>query len=229
MINILSGIDSTAAALNAERIRMDVVSENIANVNTTRGLDGKPYQRQQVVFESVLARSTEFRRLRRRPADCPGRPHRKGPAPARHGLQSRPSRRQRPGHGRHAGHQHPRGNGGHDRRPRAPSRPISPWSKTPAPWPCKRCPSASLDDRRRQTWTLFPHLKPMSAASLPGCVHQSGAAMPPSARPIPSPELHKLNPPITLPPLDQSQPAYSFSKPARQFRQRSFPETGRGQ
>jgi flagellar basal-body rod protein FlgC len=54
MINILPGIDSTSAALNAERIRMDVVSENIANVNTTRGLDGKPYQRQQVVFESVL-------------------------------------------------------------------------------------------------------------------------------------------------------------------------------
>ena len=54
MINLLSGIDSTSAALNAERIRMDVVSENIANVNTTKGLDGKPYQRQEVMFESVL-------------------------------------------------------------------------------------------------------------------------------------------------------------------------------
>ena len=54
MINLLSGIDSTASALNAERIRMDVVSENIANAETTKGLDGKPYQRQQVVFESVL-------------------------------------------------------------------------------------------------------------------------------------------------------------------------------
>jgi flagellar basal-body rod protein FlgC len=31
-----------------------VVSQNIANVDTTRGLDGKPYQRQQVVFQSVL-------------------------------------------------------------------------------------------------------------------------------------------------------------------------------
>jgi flagellar basal-body rod protein FlgC len=54
MINILTGIDSTSAALNAERIRMDVVSQNIANVNTTHGLHGKPYQRQQVVFEAVL-------------------------------------------------------------------------------------------------------------------------------------------------------------------------------
>jgi flagellar basal-body rod protein FlgC len=54
MISILSGIDSTSAALNAERLRMDVVSENIANVNTTKGIDGKPYQRKQLVFESVL-------------------------------------------------------------------------------------------------------------------------------------------------------------------------------
>jgi flagellar basal-body rod protein FlgC len=54
MINILTGIDSTSSALNAERIRMDVVSQNIANVNTTRGPNGKPYARQQVVFESVL-------------------------------------------------------------------------------------------------------------------------------------------------------------------------------
>ena len=54
MINILTGIDSTLSALNAERIRMDVVSQNIANVNTTRGPNGKPYARQQVIFESVL-------------------------------------------------------------------------------------------------------------------------------------------------------------------------------
>jgi flagellar basal-body rod protein FlgC len=55
MISLLSGINSTAAALDAERIRMDVVSQNIANVNATRGPDGKPYQRQQVVFASVLS------------------------------------------------------------------------------------------------------------------------------------------------------------------------------
>lgn len=54
MISLLPGINSTSAALDAERIRMDVVSQNIANVDTTRGIDGKPYQRQQVVFESVL-------------------------------------------------------------------------------------------------------------------------------------------------------------------------------
>jgi flagellar basal-body rod protein FlgC len=54
MISLLSGINSTASALDAERIRMDVVSQNIANANITSGPDGKPYQRQQVMFQSVL-------------------------------------------------------------------------------------------------------------------------------------------------------------------------------
>ena len=59
MINLLPGINSTTAALNAERIRMDVVGQNIANLNTTRGPDGKPYQRQQVVFGTLLQQATE--------------------------------------------------------------------------------------------------------------------------------------------------------------------------
>jgi len=54
MIDFLPGVKSTTAALTAERIRMDVISQNIANANTTQGPDGKPYQRQEVVFESVL-------------------------------------------------------------------------------------------------------------------------------------------------------------------------------
>lgn len=53
-MNLLSGIDSTTSALNAERIRMDVVSQNIANVNTSRGPNGQPYTRQRVVFETIL-------------------------------------------------------------------------------------------------------------------------------------------------------------------------------
>jgi flagellar basal-body rod protein FlgC len=54
MIQILSGIHNTTAALQAEQTRLDVISENIANANTTHGVDGKPYQRQVVVFESAL-------------------------------------------------------------------------------------------------------------------------------------------------------------------------------
>ncbi len=54
MIQPLSGIQNTVAALNAERTRLDVISENIANANTAHGLDGKPYQRKVVVFENTL-------------------------------------------------------------------------------------------------------------------------------------------------------------------------------
>ncbi|HOW64037.1 MAG TPA: flagellar basal body rod protein FlgC [Candidatus Paceibacterota bacterium] len=54
MINILNGIEGTSSALAAQRLRMEVIAQNIANANTTRDLDGRPYQRQIVVFESVL-------------------------------------------------------------------------------------------------------------------------------------------------------------------------------
>jgi flagellar basal-body rod protein FlgC len=54
MLTILTGISSSSPALNAERIRLEVIAQNIANANTTRGPDGRPYQRQQVLFETVL-------------------------------------------------------------------------------------------------------------------------------------------------------------------------------
>jgi flagellar basal-body rod protein FlgC len=59
MINFLPGIQSTTAALNAERVRMDVITQNIANANATHGTDGQPYQRQQVVFENALSSARE--------------------------------------------------------------------------------------------------------------------------------------------------------------------------
>ncbi|WCJ58232.1 flagellar basal body rod protein FlgC [Fontisphaera persica] len=54
MIQLIPAVESTASALEAERIRMEVIGQNIANANTTRGVDGKPFRRQQVVFESLL-------------------------------------------------------------------------------------------------------------------------------------------------------------------------------
>jgi flagellar basal-body rod protein FlgC len=54
MINFIPSLPSTSAALDAERTRLEVIAQNIANANTTRGIDGQPYQRQQVVFQAVL-------------------------------------------------------------------------------------------------------------------------------------------------------------------------------
>lgn len=53
-MNLISGINQTSSALNAEKIRMDLVAENIANAQTTHDIDGGPYQRKVVSFESVL-------------------------------------------------------------------------------------------------------------------------------------------------------------------------------
>ncbi len=50
----LPGSESTAAAMNAERIRMEVASQNIANSRVTKTESGEAYRRQQVVFESLL-------------------------------------------------------------------------------------------------------------------------------------------------------------------------------
>lgn len=59
MLNVLTGISNTSSALEGERIRMEVISQNIANANTTRDVNGQPYQRQQVVFETVLNQQFE--------------------------------------------------------------------------------------------------------------------------------------------------------------------------
>lgn len=55
-MNLISGIDVTASALNAQKTRLDIVAQNIANAQTTRTPDGRPYQRQIVSFESELMR-----------------------------------------------------------------------------------------------------------------------------------------------------------------------------
>lgn len=53
-MNVLASTAITATALDAEKMRVDITSQNIANAHTTKGLDGQPYQRRIVAFESVL-------------------------------------------------------------------------------------------------------------------------------------------------------------------------------
>lgn len=47
----LSTLDITGSALTAQRQRMDTISQNISNINTTRTADGGPYRRQLTVFQ----------------------------------------------------------------------------------------------------------------------------------------------------------------------------------
>ena len=53
-MNLISGVDVTASALNAQKLRLDIVAQNIANAETTRTASGGPYQRQVVSFETEM-------------------------------------------------------------------------------------------------------------------------------------------------------------------------------
>lgn len=57
-MHILPAIDVTSDALNAEKIRLEVIGQNIANAQTTRGPGGVPYQRKVVTFETELRNAT---------------------------------------------------------------------------------------------------------------------------------------------------------------------------
>lgn len=50
-MGIFSSINISATGLTAERTRMDIISKNIANANTTRTSNGGPYRRQLAVFK----------------------------------------------------------------------------------------------------------------------------------------------------------------------------------
>lgn len=53
-MNIMPGIDTTSSALQAEKLRMEIIGQNIANAHTTKRPDGLPYNRQMVQFEAKL-------------------------------------------------------------------------------------------------------------------------------------------------------------------------------
>jgi len=59
-MSFLSGMDISASGLTAQRTRMDVITENIANIDTTRTEDGTPYTRRMVVMEE---RNSDFASL----------------------------------------------------------------------------------------------------------------------------------------------------------------------
>jgi flagellar basal-body rod protein FlgC len=49
-VGLYTSIEVSASGLSAERLAMDVIANNLANVNTTRTPEGGPFKRQLVVF-----------------------------------------------------------------------------------------------------------------------------------------------------------------------------------
>ncbi|OIP56879.1 MAG: flagellar basal body rod protein FlgC [Helicobacteraceae bacterium CG2_30_36_10] len=53
MSNFLNSFDISGYGLSAQRVRVNTISSNIANAQTTRTAEGGPYRRQEVVFKAI--------------------------------------------------------------------------------------------------------------------------------------------------------------------------------
>ena len=71
-MDFFSSMDISASALSAERTRMNLISSNLANVNSTRTAEGGPYKRKDAVFTATatpgsfgaaLGQATDARRV----------------------------------------------------------------------------------------------------------------------------------------------------------------------
>lgn len=56
-MNFFDSMQTSASGLSAQRLRMNLISGNLANTNTTRTEQGGPYQRQEPVFAAASAQS----------------------------------------------------------------------------------------------------------------------------------------------------------------------------
>lgn len=62
-MSIFNGLQINASGLSLERMKLDVASTNIANVNTTRTAEGGPYKKKRLSFPKTFARLKERTRL----------------------------------------------------------------------------------------------------------------------------------------------------------------------
>ena len=60
-MSFLSTMNIIGSGITAQHLRLDVISENVTNINTTRTGDGGPYRRKVVVFEAQSGGRNIFR------------------------------------------------------------------------------------------------------------------------------------------------------------------------
>jgi flagellar basal-body rod protein FlgC len=52
-MGLFDALDVSGSGLSAERLRMDVTAENLANAQTTKDANGQPYRRKEVVLQEI--------------------------------------------------------------------------------------------------------------------------------------------------------------------------------
>jgi flagellar basal-body rod protein FlgC len=59
-MGLFDAINASGSGLTAERMRMDVTSENLANAETTKAANGQPYRRKEVVLQEAGGAGNDF-------------------------------------------------------------------------------------------------------------------------------------------------------------------------
>ena len=59
-MGLFDAITASGSGLTAERMRMDVTSENLANAETTKAANGQPYRRKEVVLQQAGGAGNDF-------------------------------------------------------------------------------------------------------------------------------------------------------------------------
>lgn len=59
-MGIFDSMQINTSGLNLERLKLDIISSNIANVNTTRTPDGGPYLKKEVTFEESIKKQKSY-------------------------------------------------------------------------------------------------------------------------------------------------------------------------
>ncbi|EGM51606.1 flagellar basal body rod protein [Ligilactobacillus ruminis SPM0211] len=69
-MSIFNGLQINASGLSLERMKLDVASTNIANVNTTRTAEGGPYKKKTVEFSENLRQAQGTNKIKSSPNLC---------------------------------------------------------------------------------------------------------------------------------------------------------------
>ena len=60
-MKLFQGMAASVSALTAEKLRLDVIAHNVANINTTRGNDGQPFRKKMVLFREVAEQALSMK------------------------------------------------------------------------------------------------------------------------------------------------------------------------
>ncbi len=62
-MSFFDSLNTSATALTAQSLRMDIISQNMSNIDTTRTAQGGPYKRKAVIFKEINNNKNSFKSM----------------------------------------------------------------------------------------------------------------------------------------------------------------------